>query len=114
MGLVLILPAPVAAQELPPPTPDVLLAAEPPEVSAATWMLFDDTFGRVLATQRPDARRAIASTTKIMTALVALEEASLTDLVEISDTPPTRWGSPRWAWCRASRGYFKISSLRCW
>lgn len=86
LGLVLVLPAPAAAQELPPPTPDVLLAAEPPEVSAVTWVLYDDTFGRVLAAERPDARRAIASTTKIMTALVALEEASLTDLVEVSET----------------------------
>ncbi len=86
VGLVLVLPAPAAAQELPPPTPDVLLAAEPPEVSAVTWVLYDDTFGRTLAAQRPDARRAIASTTKIMTALVALEEASLSDLVEVSET----------------------------
>jgi D-alanyl-D-alanine carboxypeptidase len=78
-------PGTVAYQDLPPPSPDLLLAAEPPDVSAVTWILYDDTFGRVLASDSPDARRAIASTTKIMTALVALQEADLDDLVLISE-----------------------------
>ncbi|MDH3500278.1 MAG: D-alanyl-D-alanine carboxypeptidase [Acidimicrobiia bacterium] len=86
IALMFVAHAPAVAQDLPPPTPDLLFAAEPPEVTAITWILYDDTFGRVLAADSPDARRAIASTTKIMTALVALQEGTLTDVVVISDT----------------------------
>ncbi len=84
--VVLVMPAVASAQELPPPTPDVLFAAAPPDVSAVSWLLYDDTFGRVLAGDNPDARRAIASTPKIRTALVALQEAQLDDEVLISET----------------------------
>lgn len=44
-----------------------------PEVSAASWILYDATNDVILASLDADAPRAMASTTKMMTALVALE-----------------------------------------
>jgi len=74
-----------AAQDLPPPPPDVLLATRPPEVTAEAWILWDDTFGQVLAAFNPDERRPTASTTKMMTALVVLENTELDELVPITE-----------------------------
>lgn len=63
---------------------DGLLAPPPPEVTAKAWILYDDTFGHVLAANSPDMRRAVASTTKIMTALVVIEQAEPDATVEIT------------------------------
>lgn len=49
------------------------LAAEAPSVSAASAILMDAGSGRVLYAQDIHTRRLIASTTKLMTALVAVE-----------------------------------------
>jgi len=46
----------------------------PPEVDAEAWVVSDADSGRVLAGTEPDKRLPIASTTKIMVALVALDE----------------------------------------
>jgi len=56
----------------------------PPEVTAEAWLLWDDTFDRELASLNPDQARPMASTTKMMTALVALESANLDDEVVVS------------------------------
>ncbi len=61
------------------------LAPDPPTVSAASWILYDATFERVLAEHDADLRRAMASTTKVMTAIVALENAELDDAVLVSE-----------------------------
>ena len=60
--------------------------------------------GRVLWARDPDSARAMASTTKIMTAVVALEHGSLSDVVTVDAQPPPS-ASPRWAswWERSSR-----------
>lgn len=60
------------------------LVPDPPPVGAAAWILYDETFDRPLAEHNADQRRAMASTTKLMTALVALERAELDDIVIIS------------------------------
>lgn len=52
--------------------------------SAASAILVDADSGRVLYAQNADARMLIASTTKIMTALVAIRDGSLSDLVTVS------------------------------
>lgn len=54
-----------------------------PVVSASAYVLMDADSGRVLLAQNETAEKAIASTTKIMTALVALEQSSLTDTVTV-------------------------------
>lgn len=54
--------------------PAMAHASGPPPTPAGTsWILADGTTGEVLAEYDADRRRAMASTTKIMTALVALE-----------------------------------------
>jgi D-alanyl-D-alanine carboxypeptidase len=55
------------------------------EVSAHSAILMDGDSGQVLYEKNPDERSLIASTTKIMTALVTLEQAMLTDMVEIPE-----------------------------
>jgi D-alanyl-D-alanine carboxypeptidase (penicillin-binding protein 5/6) len=60
------------------------MVPEAPPVSAASFILFDETADWVIASGNPDARRPPASTTKMMTALVALEHASLDDIVTVT------------------------------
>ena len=62
------------------------IAPDPPEVSAAAWILYDETFDRTLGESGAQERRAMASTTKLMTAIVAMERTALDDTVVISET----------------------------
>lgn len=52
-------------------------------IAAQAYALIDTQSGRVLAAGNGDARLPMASTTKVMTALVVLSNATLTDIVEI-------------------------------
>ena len=58
-------------------------AEEPPATSAASYILMDAASGRALAAHNADDPRLIASTTKIMTALIALERCDPDREVEI-------------------------------
>ena len=53
-------------------------------LSAGSYIVTDADTGEVLYEDGADTRRAIASTTKIMTALVALERGSMEDVVRIT------------------------------
>ena len=66
------------------PPDDGLLAPDPPAVTATSWILYDATFGKVLAEEAADEPVAIASTTKIMTALLVIEQTRPDDLVAVS------------------------------
>lgn len=55
-----------------------------PEISAEAYILMDMMTGQVLAEKNAHARRSPASTTKIMTAIIALEHASLDTEMEAS------------------------------
>lgn len=81
-----VVSAPVAGAAVPATVPPVdgFPVPSPPEVGAETWILYDDTYGVVLASDEEDVERALASTTKIMTALVALEEGDLESQVVVS------------------------------
>ena len=48
-----------------------------PQTSAASYALLDPVSGKLLAERDADTRRPMASTTKIMTALVVLERCDL-------------------------------------
>ena len=50
-----------------------------PQIAAASWYLVGDD-GSVLSGNAPGRERAIASITKLMTAVVALERAELQDI----------------------------------
>lgn len=84
IGLLLFLQAspalalqPISIEPIAPPVP--------PEVSAESWIIWDETYERELGALNPDVRRPMASTTKMLTAVVALENANLDDLVTISE-----------------------------
>lgn len=57
--------------------------AEALDVSAHSAILMDGDTGKILFEKNPDQKSLIASTTKIMTALVSLEQGDLSDIVEI-------------------------------
>lgn len=72
------------------------LAADPDypgDPSGYAWMLIDADSGRVLASENKDETIEPASTTKIMTLLVALEKGNLSDTVTISGHASRRGGS---------------------
>jgi D-alanyl-D-alanine carboxypeptidase (penicillin-binding protein 5/6) len=77
-----------AAAQLPPLPVEGLFTGSPPEVTAQAWILYDATFGRVLAEEDADEERAMASTTKMMTALLAVQDGSLFERVRISEEAP--------------------------
>ena len=52
-----------------------------PEVKAESALLMDLKTGRVIYSKNPDERRYPASTTKIMTAILALEHGDFSDVV---------------------------------
>lgn len=59
---------------------------EPPEINAEAWAVVDEETGLFLAGENADERLPIASITKIMVALVAIEsEASLDEEVVVSE-----------------------------
>jgi D-alanyl-D-alanine carboxypeptidase (penicillin-binding protein 5/6) len=69
VALAAALPAQAATAQLPPPAP-----------RAGSALLVDGRSGEVLYAKRPDDRRSIASATKLMTALLALERAKPGDV----------------------------------
>lgn len=58
--------------------------ASPPAVTAEAWIVYDATFDVVLAEHNADERRPMASTTKIMTGILAVENGNMDDLVTVS------------------------------
>ena len=62
---------------------DSTLTADAPRVAASAWYLVGGD-GAVLAQGNARRERAIASITKLMTAIVVLEHASLSDVVRVS------------------------------
>jgi D-alanyl-D-alanine carboxypeptidase (penicillin-binding protein 5/6) len=87
--LSLAVPTPVVAlaqgsQDAPVPR-WVRRAPDPPAIESATWILYDDTNGVVLASNEADVSRRMASTTKLMTALLVTERADMDEVVEVPD-----------------------------
>ena len=58
--------------------------AEETRISAASAVVYEPRTGTVLYEKEPDRRMLIASTTKIMTALVALEHCTMDELVPVT------------------------------
>jgi serine-type D-Ala-D-Ala carboxypeptidase (penicillin-binding protein 5/6) len=70
----LLAPAPVAA-------------AAPPSISAPSAIVIDARTGERIYARRPNSRRSIASTTKLMTATVTLERTDLSDVFTAPSYP---------------------------
>lgn len=62
----------------------IATAEDIPKINSRACLIFDRTSKRVIYEKNGYSRRAMASTTKILTAVVVLENANLTDTVEIS------------------------------
>jgi serine-type D-Ala-D-Ala carboxypeptidase (penicillin-binding protein 5/6) len=62
------------------PASAVAAAAAPPPVTARSAIVIEPSSGDVVFAVDPDRRRPIASTTKLMTAYVALQEVALSDV----------------------------------
>jgi D-alanyl-D-alanine carboxypeptidase (penicillin-binding protein 5/6) len=82
VALVAVLASPVQASSV-----DAARADAEPRIAAAAWYLVGDD-GALLAAHRARQRRAIASITKLMTAVVTLERASPLDLVTVRERTP--------------------------
>lgn len=84
LTLAVALPAAAAPLAYPVRAHDWLPTPGPPQPSAPSWILYDETAGVVLASHAPDEARSMASITKIMTGLLTLELADLDDMVTVS------------------------------
>ena len=76
----------------------ILLILFIPKVEASTetahsYVLMDQTTGRVLASKDKDNPRLIASITKIMTAVLAIESNKLEEIVKVDETVLKSYGS---------------------
>lgn len=62
-------------------------------LSCRSCILMDTNSGRILYEKNMDQQRLIASTTKIMTAILAIESGKLDDIVEVGDEVLKMYGS---------------------
>jgi D-alanyl-D-alanine carboxypeptidase (penicillin-binding protein 5/6) len=67
-----------------------------PPVHASAAVLIESKSGAVLFAKNPDLRRAPASTTKMMTAIVALEKGNLSQIIKVSPLAAGTPGSSIW------------------
>jgi len=58
---------------------------DPPSVTAASWILYDQSSETVLGEWDADSPRPMASITKIMTVLLAIENGDLEEMVTVSE-----------------------------
>lgn len=87
LALVLAGPAaPVLAAPFtyPAPVQQTFPITAPPGITAASWILYDESTDNVIAEWNADQERAMASVTKIMTGLLAIERSEPEDMVTIS------------------------------
>ncbi len=63
-----------------------LVAAEPPVVTAKSALLFDANTGRVIYKKNENDQRAVASTQKLLTALIVAESGDLEKMVRIANS----------------------------
>lgn len=76
---------PAAAVVTPPPTEELdLPPLHPPDIKAVSAILIDAVSGKVLYEKNADARRPMASTTKVMTALLFCEGIKDGDIITAS------------------------------
>lgn len=64
-----------------------------PKINSRAVLILDTKSNRVIYEKNGYSKRAMASTTKIMTAIVVLENSNLTDIVEISKEAGATGGS---------------------
>lgn len=87
LALVLSMAPGLRAPDLPVPPVEALIESPPPATfDAASWMLYSVDEEAEIWSQYPDQLRAPASVTKVMTALLVVEEGDMGASVVISET----------------------------
>lgn len=76
--------------------PDRTVAIAPPNVKAAAYLIIDLASGKTLVTKNERERRPIGSITKLMTALIVLEENNLNDVITVPEEATKIDGSRIW------------------
>ncbi len=69
------------------------IPTEEPKINAKAAVIYDRTTKQILWGKNENDRKAMASTTKIMTAIVVLENSNLNDIVTISKKAALTGGS---------------------
>lgn len=69
------------------------LPTNEPILNSKSAIIYDRTTKKVIWGKNENSKKAMASTTKIMTAIVVLENSNLTDIVTISKKAATTGGS---------------------
>ena len=64
-----------------------------PILNARSWIIYDRTSKQVMCGKNENVKKAMASTTKIMTAIVVLEKCNLNDVVTVSKKAAGTGGS---------------------
>jgi D-alanyl-D-alanine carboxypeptidase (penicillin-binding protein 5/6) len=87
VGIDVVTPAPTPASFIPKPQPPLQPVLTPhgplPKVSATSFYLLDMDTGRVLADVNGEEVRPMASTTKMMTAIVAIQTGRLDQVITV-------------------------------
>lgn len=85
----------VAASLLPPAPVPVPMSdpGPPPQLESFSWAIHDETADVRLASWNANRRRPMASVTKVLTAMVVLDEAPLDEIVTIPKLATKGWGS---------------------
>lgn len=85
----------VAASLLPPAPVPVPMSdpGPPPQLESFSWAIHDETADVSLASWNANRRRPMASVTKVLTAMVVLDEAPLDEIVTIPKLATKGWGS---------------------
>ena len=102
-------PAPVFAPPVTPPT-GLLPSAPVPAIAAKAAIVMDGVTGRILAAKNPDERRAVASTQKLLTALVVLDSGPLSDPVTVVEADTQV--EPSKVYIRAGETYTRVALLK--
>jgi D-alanyl-D-alanine carboxypeptidase (penicillin-binding protein 5/6) len=87
-----------AVEARPAPVPAVIDPNQPPRVTARSVLVFDQRTNKVLYEKDAEVRRPIASTTKLLTALIIAENGLLSQIVEVE---------PIDTLCEPTKLYFK-------
>ena len=85
-------------------------SGKPPEVRAAAYILLDANTGQVLLESNADAQRPVASTQKLLTALIVAESGDLAEnvRVEVSDT----WTEPSMLYIKPGENYSRLKLMQ--
>lgn len=83
--------APLPPQPTPKPTPVLTVIGKPAKIAAQSAYLLDAKTGRTLFDFNGEKQRPMASTTKIMTAIIAIQSGNLNMLVTIHQDAYNEW-----------------------